>query len=66
MDPMTIRIVCGGLVLVFGALIFLRRRGQKTEYWTGIGPSQRAARRTPIHRAYLTSSGSALLEMSRS
>jgi hypothetical protein len=31
MDSMTIRIVCGALVLVFGALIFFRRRNAKEE-----------------------------------
>jgi len=31
MDMSTIRIISGGLVLIFGALIFLRRRSSKTE-----------------------------------
>lgn len=26
MDPSTVRIICGALVVVFGALLFLRRR----------------------------------------
>jgi hypothetical protein len=31
MDGTTLRIVCAALVVVFGALIFLRRRGSKAE-----------------------------------
>jgi hypothetical protein len=31
MDMSTIRLICAGLVAVFGVLIFLRRRSSKTE-----------------------------------
>lgn len=31
MDGTTLRLVCGILVVVFGALIFMRRRGSKAE-----------------------------------
>jgi hypothetical protein len=31
MDGTTVRLVCAALVVVFGALIFLRRRGSKAE-----------------------------------
>jgi hypothetical protein len=31
MDPTVIRIICAALVVVFGAVIFMRRRGHKAE-----------------------------------
>jgi len=31
MDSTTIRLVCAALAVVFGAVLFLRRRGQKAE-----------------------------------
>jgi hypothetical protein len=31
MDTSMLRLICAGLVAVFGVLIFLRRRGTKTE-----------------------------------
>jgi len=42
MDASTLRIVCAGLVVVFGALIFFRRRGTKADSrngWEGRGDS---------------------------
>lgn len=31
MDSSTLRLICAALAVVFGALIFFRRRGAKTE-----------------------------------
>ena len=31
MDTSTVRLICAALVVVFGVVIFLRRRGAKTE-----------------------------------
>jgi hypothetical protein len=31
MENTIVRVICAALAVVFGALIFLRRRGQKTE-----------------------------------
>jgi hypothetical protein len=31
MDTSTLRLICAALVVVFGVLIFFRRRGSKTE-----------------------------------
>jgi hypothetical protein len=31
MDTSTVRLICAALVVVFGVLIFLRRRGTKAE-----------------------------------
>jgi hypothetical protein len=31
MDTSTIRLICAALVVVFGVLIFMRRRGEKAE-----------------------------------
>jgi hypothetical protein len=31
MDATTLRLVCAGIAVVFGVLIFLRRRSSKTE-----------------------------------
>lgn len=31
MDPITVRLICAGLAVAFGVLIFFRRRGRDTE-----------------------------------